>query len=425
MKLLFLIFILFSLATQAQNVLFDKYFEPQGAVRFDYYLSGNSQIITVSHEQSKFLPKWGGNPNFLIDTMNYGNFRCQLNDTKSGELVFSKGFSSLFGEWIETDEALFKSRSFLHSLFFPKPKINLLLSIQQRSNINVWQTIYTDTFLVDNIFTKNEVSALWDIDTMVYNGASSEKVDLAILAEGYTSSELDKFTNDAQRLIDSLFSASPYAAYRNSFNIYLVKAISAQSGTDIPGQGIFRNTAFNSSFYTFGSPRYLTSNDMKTIYDAVDGIGWDQLYLLVNHSMYGGGGFYNTLNICSSDNQLSAFVFIHEFGHGFAGLADEYYSSSTAVDDFHSLEIEPWEPNITTLVDFNSKWKTMVNDTIQIPTPRIEAYRGILGVFEGGGYRAKGIYSPVQTCWMKEATAGAFCPVCQKAIEQVILTYTK
>ena len=300
-----------------------------------------------------------------------------------------------------------------------------MLSIQQRSNINVWQTIYTDTFLVDNIFTKNEVSALWDIDTMVYNGASSEKVDLAILAEGYTSSELDKFTNDAQRLIDSLFSASPYAAYRNSFNIYLVKAISAQSGTDIPGQGIFRNTAFNSSFYTFGSPRYLTSNDMKTIYDAVDGIGWDQLYLLVNHSMYGGGGFYNTLNICSSDNQLSAFVFIHEFGHGFAGLADEYYSSSTAVDDFHSLEIEPWEPNITTLVDFNSKWKTMVNDTIQIPTPRIEAYRGILGVFEGGGYRAKGIYSPVQTCWMKEATAGAFCPVCQKAIEQVILTYTK
>jgi hypothetical protein len=425
MKLLIFVLLLFSFTAQAQNALFAKYFEQQGAARYDYYLVGNSQSVVVSHQQSKYLPYWGGNPNFLIDTLNYGNFRYLLNDTESGELVFSKGFSPLFGEWIETNEAQTQSRSYLYSLIFPKPKTNLLLSIQQRSNKNEWQTIFTDTFEVDDIFIKHEVSALWDIDTLIYNGASSQNVDLAILAEGYSRSELTKFANDAQRLLDSLFCAAPFYAYRNSFNVFLVNAISAQSGTDIPGQGIFCNTAFNSSFYTFGSPRYLTSDDMKAVYDAVDGIGWDQLYLLVNHSMYGGGGFYNMLNVCSSDNQLSAFVFIHEFGHGFAGLADEYYSSATAVDDFHALDIEPWEPNITTLVNFDSKWKRMINDSIQIPTPRTEDFNGIIGVFEGGGYRAKGIYSPAKTCWMKEASAGAFCPVCQKAIEQVILTHTK
>ncbi|HPR62053.1 MAG TPA: peptidase M64 N-terminal domain-containing protein, partial [Prolixibacteraceae bacterium] len=188
MRLLFFALLLFSLATHAQNSLFEKYFEPQGAVRYDYNFVGNSQSIIVSHQQSKFLPYWGGNPNFLIDTLNYGNFRYLLNDIQSGELIFSKGFSSLFGEWVETDEALVKSRSYAYSLYFPKPKINLMLSIQQRSNKNEWQTIFTDTFFIDNIFIKEEVSALWDIDTLIYNGASSEKVDLAILAEGYIDS---------------------------------------------------------------------------------------------------------------------------------------------------------------------------------------------------------------------------------------------
>jgi hypothetical protein len=162
---------------------------------------------------------------------------------------------------------------------------------------------------------------------------------------------------------------------------------------------------------------------MKSVYDAIDGLAWDHIYILVNEERYGGGGFYNFLSVCSSDNVRSPFVFCHEFGHGFAGLADEYYTSSTSYNDFYNIEVEPWEPNITTMVQFNKKWFRQIKEDIPVPTPRETKYAGRVGVFEGGGYMAKGIYSPVMSCWMKEEAAGAFCPVCRKAIEKTILLH--
>ena len=195
---------------------------------------------------------------------------------------------------------------------------------------------------------------------------------------------------------------------------------SAESGTDIPGEGIYKNTAFNSTFYTFDIDRYLTTSDMKSIYDAAASVPWDHLYILVNSEKYGGGGFYNFLSVCTSDNYLTKEVFVHEFGHGFAGLGDEYYSSAVAYEEFYNLEIEPWEPNLTTLVDFGEKWRDMLKNSTPVPTPRETKYKKTVGVFEGGGYLDKGMYSPYIDCRMKSNNAGEFCPVCIRAIKQAI-----
>lgn len=404
---------------------FNSYFHETGSVRYDFDLTGDHCSAFAVHQQTKYLPLWGGNPKMLIDELNYGTYRYQLFDLEGGTLIFQKGFSPLFWEWQDTHEARLKKRSFNHSLFFPKPKADVIISLQTRDSLNSWSVVYTDTLFVNDYFIINEDVSFLNIDTIIYHGVASEKIDLVIIAEGYQEHEMQKFIDDASRMANYLFAVEPFKTYKNRFNVFAVKVLSMQSGTDIPGEGIYRNTAFNSHFYTFDSPRYLTTTDMKAVYDAVDALAWDQLYLLVNEERYGGGGFYNFLSVSTSDNAYSLFVFCHEFAHGFAALADEYYSPSTAYEEYYRLDAEPWEPNITTLVNFESKWKAMVEKEIPVPTPRETAFQDEVGVYEGGGYQTKGIYSPMQTCWMKEQAAGVFCPVCQKAIEKVILSQTK
>jgi hypothetical protein len=418
------LFILLPIIAWSQQVP-DAVFHESGAVRYDFALTGNKHQTSVFHQQSKFLPFWGGNPLYLVDTLDLGIYRYRVCSLPSGNTVFLKGFSPLFWEWQGTEEALHKSRSFSQALFFPRPVNDVVIHIETRKIDNSWELIFTDTLRVDDYFTLNEAVSPIDVDTIQFFGPSAGKIDLAILAEGYMAEEMDKFIADAKRMTDYLFEAEPFATYRERFNVYAVKSTSYESGTDVAGEGIYRNTAFSSGFYTFGSPRYLSTNDMKSIYDAVDGLAWDQLFVLVNEARYGGGGFYNFLNITSSNHHLSPFVFVHEFGHGFAALADEYYTPSTSVDDFHRLDVEPWEPNITTLIDFERKWKPMVENGVPVPTPRTGEFSNRVGVFEGGGYQEKGIYSPAMSCWMKEAAAGKFCPVCQKAIERVILSNTE
>ena len=225
---------------------------------------------------------------------------------------------------------------------------------------------------------------------------------------------MTKFLKDAKSLTDSLFKAAPFSEMKAYFNVYALKTPSQESGTDVPGENIFRNTLYNSTFYTFDISRYLTTSDMKTIHDKAAVVPYDQIIVLVNSNRYGGGGFYNYLNVCAAGNKLSTRVFIHEFGHSFAGLGDEYYTSEVAFEDYYNLKVEPWEPNLTTLVDFDSKWKSMVDSATPIPTPRYSDYSSKTGAFEGGGYVAKGIYSPMEDCRMKSNETPHFCPVCRK-----------
>jgi hypothetical protein len=413
----------FSILLMGQST-FSDYFQ-KGAIRYDFDLVGNCDLTTVVHQQTKYLPYWGGNPNVIVDSFYYGTYQYLVFDIKTKELIFRKGFSPLFWEWQMTLEAKRKSRAYSNAIFFPTPKADVEIVIQTRDDQNEWKSIFNDTLFVDDYHAVRELPVSYLIDTIQYNGDSDKKIDLVFLPEGYQSSELEHFINDVGRFTDTLWTVAPFDRYRDRFNVFAIHVPSVESGSDLTGEKVYRNTAFNSQYYTFDSPRYLTTNDMKSVYDALDGVGWDYVSILVNHERYGGGGFYNFLSICSSHNEYSPFVFCHEFAHEFAGLGDEYYSSPTAFDEYQSTIVEPWEPNLTTLIDSDVKWKSLMSSDTPVPTPRDSVFMHTVGVFEGGAYVAKGVYSPMMSCWMKERVAGKFCPVCQKAIETTILSQTK
>ena len=403
---------------------YNKYFRTN-SLRFDFMLGGNKTEVQVYPVQMKKEPFWGGSKKSLIDIFNYGSYRFRVFDAKSDSLIFSKGFSTLFQEWQTTPEAKITNRSFYQSVIFPFPKRNIKLLIEARQFDGNFNIIYSNEIDPDDYFILDEKPTEFETNKILKNGNPEVKVDIVVLAEGYTVQEKEKFYADVKRTIVYLFDEEPFHTEKNKFNVTAVYTPSEESGTDIPGDHIYKNTYYNSSFYTFDLPRYLTTADMKKIYDSAALIPYDQIYVLVNSERYGGGGFYNFVTVCTSDNELTKEVFVHEFGHGFAGLGDEYYTSTVAYDNFYNLEIEPWEPNLTTLKDFNSKWESMVDANTPIPTPRIAKYNKTVGVFEGGGYMTDGIYSPYMDCRMKSNNAKEFCPVCIESIKKIIQFYTE
>ena len=420
---LFSIFLIFGPITVFATPLFDNFFTGD-VLRFDYILSGNHSSATILAGETKKEKMWSGSLNNLVDKSNRGTYRFEVYDEISGELLFSKGFSPLFQEWQSIAEAKVIDKAFYQVIRFPFPRKNVRLKIEKRNFNGKFSEIYVKIINPEDYFITNESVLDIPVEKIYYSGEAAHKVDIAILAEGYTKEEMVKFIRDAQRLTDSLFSVAPFSQMKESFNVYALETPSFESGTDIPGERIYRNTLYNSTFYTFDISRYLTTPDMKTIHDMAAVVPYDQLIILVNSSRYGGGGFYNFVNVCTSDHKLSPNVFIHEFGHGFAGLGDEYYTSEVAYEDYYNLKVEPWEPNLTTMVDFASKWKEMTDDSTPVPTPRGGKYESKVGAFEGGGYLSKGIFSPMENCRMKSNESATFCPVCQRAIRGVIIENT-
>jgi hypothetical protein len=403
---------------------FNDYFT-DGVLRFDFMLSGTFNSTKVTEVQQKKEPLWGGTTNLHVSEMTLGNYRFSVKDQDTKALIFRQGFSPLFQEWQTTAEAKNMERVFHQVIRFPFPRENVNLEIECRGADGLFKTIYSKTILPANYFIYKENPQQCDITKIRISGDPSQKVDVAILAEGYRKDEMGKFIKDARRMVDSLFSVEPFASQKSQFNLYALETPSEESGTDIPGRNIYVNTLYNTTFYTFDVARYLTTTDMKSVYDHAASVPFDYLIVLVNSNEYGGGGFYNYISVCTASNYLSASVFIHEFGHEFAGLGDEYYESEVAYQDYYNLKLEPWEPNLTTLVDFKTKWNDLIDPSTQIPTPRIKINADKVGVFEGGGYVSKGIYSPMQDCRMKSNKPDSFCPVCQRAIVKTIELCTK
>lgn len=400
----------------------DAVFDFSKSLRIDFNLLTDAYQTEVLFQQLKKEPHWGGAQTNLI-APNLGNLRLQVFD--GDKLVFSKGFNSLSNEWATIEESKGEKRLFYHAIQIPFPKKELTLHIDRRNNEMVFVNIAKRKIDPADYFIKEEKQVAYPFKKLLYNGEAAKKVDIAILAEGYTKDEIEKFYADAQRMTEYMFTIPPFDDLKKDFNVYAIAVPSEESGTDVPGKNIYRNTAFNSSFYTFNQERYLTTNSLKEIADAAALVPYDQLYVLVNTPIYGGGGFYNNLNLCTADNELSDKVYIHEFGHGFVALADEYYYEwDTTFQDTYNHSLEPWEENITTLVDFGSKWKDMVAKKTPIPTPRTDKYKNVVGAFEGGGYVSKGVYSPMQDCRMKSNEPKGFCPVCERAIRKVVKSYT-
>ena len=408
---------LLSLSLQAQTA-FDARFSGK-QLRIDFALSGNAATQSAAKMQLREEPVWSGTREHLIDPFEYGGYLLNMYDAADGERIYSCGFNTLFEEWRTTGEAQTETQSWTNSVTAPFPLRPATVVLLARNRFSgVWDSLMTLAVDPLSLFIDRSPLKAHPVDTIQQRGEAASKVDLAFVAEGYTAAEQNKFYADARRFADSLFATPPFDRRRDDFNVRAVFVESEESGTDISGQGIFKNTALNSGFYTFGTARYLTTPDMKAVRDAVWNIPCDAIFVLVNSPVYGGGGMYRFYAIGTADNARTIQVFTHELGHSFAGLADEYFSSETAYEDFYPLALEPWEPNITTLVDFDGKWKALLPAGTPVPTPAQKPYTDAIGVFEGGGYSAKGIYRPMDHCMMRDMNA--FCPVCSRAILRMI-----
>jgi hypothetical protein len=415
---------LFISASLNGQVEFDKYFTDK-VLRFDFMFAGDYQNTNVYPMGMKEEPFWAGSSSSLIDPFGYGNFKYEVYDEKTDELIYSRGFNSLYQEWQTTPEAKTITRSFYEVITMPFPKSTVQLVLSRRKRDGSFAKLYKTKIDPANYFIRKEEPIEVTVNELVKGGEPAKCVDIAFLAEGYKADEMDKFHSDVMKLINTMFSEPPYIDYRDKFNIWAVDAVSQDSGTDVPGEGIYVNTALNSSFYTFNLDRYVTTQDIKAVNDYAAAVPHDVIVVLINSTMYGGGGVYNYYSGTTAGHFLSQKVFMHEFGHGFAGLADEYYSSTVAYDEYYPLDVEPWEPNITTLVNFNAKWKKLLTKGVPIPTPDEDKYADATGVFEGGGYSANGIYRPQIDCRMKSNGPKGFCTVCQDAIRRMIEFYTK
>ena len=397
---------------------YDKYFEDK-SLRIDYMSIGDANTQTAVIHELREEPVWGGPKKNLIEPFGYGEYLMEIYDAASNELIYSRSFCSLFGEWRTTAEAKVETQAWYNSMSIPYPKNKIIVDLKARNKADMQfysimrHEVDPSSMFIDKApLVDNKVVKLQD------KGESAEKVDLVFIAEGYTEEELDKFFKDAERFSDALFECPPFDTCRDDFNVWAVGTVSAESGTSSSGTGIHKNTALNTGYYTFGLDRYLTTKDMKAIKDATWNVPCDAVFLLINAETYGGGGIYNSYACGTADNAKTLNVFTHEFGHSFAGLGDEYFESAVAYESYYNLEKELWEPNITTLVDFDKKWKDLLPEGTPVPTPLNDETKDKLGVFEGGGYLAEGIYRPVDHCMMRDYAP--FCPACSRAIVKMV-----
>ncbi len=419
-----LVFICFIVVAQAGFAQFDRYFTDK-TMRIDYFHGGNDSSDEYFFDELLSEPFWGGSKTNLIDTLKYGDYMFEVVDPKENTVIYSRGYSTLFREWQTTSEARKVKKTFSETVVFPFPKKDVRVDFYGRDKKGELQKKFEYLVDVGSYFIKPERRLENPSFDVQISGDPANKVDIIILPDGYTNDELGLFIKDCSDFASHLFSFEPYAQNKDKFNIRGVLATSDQSGSDIPADNIWKKTILNTSFYTFDSERYCMSSDNKSIRDLAANAPYDQIYILVNNPKYGGGAIYNHYSVSVNSNQMAAKIFIHELGHGFAGLGDEYYNSDVAYSDFYSKDVEPWEPNLTTLVDFDKKWKNMIGEDIPVPTPANEKFNGKIGVFEGGGYAARDVYRPSIDCLMNTFNGDKFCKVCNNSIQQMIDFYTR
>lgn len=416
-----MLFILFAINLFAQNNFDQNFLEK--TLRFDFYHVGNNNSEQIVFDELIEEPIWGGQKINLIDTLNLGEYKIALLN-KENEVIYSKGFSTLFKEWQTTKESKELNRAYSGAVIFPYPKENVTLKLYSRDSLNAFEEIYSLKINPENYFIRKGNTEKYETEKIKYSGNPSEKYDIVFIPEGYTIDEMDKFISDCNLLANHLFEYSPFDKLESKFNFWAIKAPSNESICDIPAENIWGNTLLNSSYYTFDSERYLMTEDYQKVCDVASNAPYDQIYILANSKKYGGGAIFNFYSLTATNDPKFKEIFIHELGHGLAALADEYGYDNT-YEDFYPKGIEPWEKNITTLANFSSKWEKDIAENTPIPTPESSEFNNKLGVFEGGGYVAKGVFRPTINSIMRSLEAKELNKVSRDAIEEVILFYSK
>lgn len=455
-----------------QAVNYDRFFTG-ATLRVDYFHSGSKGEERFGLDQAYMEGPWPGSKVNLIDTLNFGEYMVRVYDVATTSLIYSRGYSTIFNEWQTTEDAergLWKT--FSETVRMPYPKASVQITIGRRDKRMILHEVFSA--VIDpadpNQVDKQKREAMFKVTPLMQNGEPSQKVDILIIGDGYAKADMQKFRDDARRFNNTMFGTQPFKSRQKDFNVWTIEAESKDSGIDIPDQDVWRGNILGSRYNTFGSARYVLTEDNKSLRDIAAAAPYDFICILINDTRYGGGGIYNLYATTYTKEQVKGqewqmdYVYVHEFGHSFGGLGDEYYTSSTAYSDFYPKGVEPWEPNITALTDKkNLKWKSFLTPDIQIPTPwekaqydSVEAIRqkldrlapdyyekreplyrssmeilkasrqaGKVGAFEGAGYATKGLYRPAVDCRMFSLSLVDFDPVCSAAIKRVIDFYAR
>jgi len=466
-------------------VEFSEHFHNR-TMRVDYHHMGDAETEYISLDKIYDQGIWAGSTISLIDRLNQGRYYVKVYDVDTGKLIYSRGFDSIYGEYKTTTPAADGiMRTYHETALIPYPKDSIRFAIEARDTQNELYEIFSQPIDPENVNIIKEAGAknvkVYEIEK---NGNPHHTVDVAFIAEGYTLEEERKVKKDLKKFTGVFFDQEPYKSHREDFNIYGVFKPSAQSGVDEPTHSSFKNTAVNASFNSLNSPRYLLTEDNKALRDIAAHVPYDALFIMVNHNRYGGGGIYNLYCTFTTGNQWFEYLLLHEFGHSFTGLADEYYTSSTAYNDFYPRGLEPTEENITALLNPPEvKWDSLTTPGIEIPTPwnkatydsmsnsyqrirqqlndkiarmkregvsddsiaameeraetlskehadKLDAFlenspfAGKVGAFEGAGYSSEGLYRPMLDCIMFSKGAKPYCTVCEQAIIHMIEYYT-
>lgn len=416
--------LLSSLATPTSAQDFNDFFENR-TLRIDYTFSGDATHQVIAVDQLNVIPGWYGKHKRLAELPVEGNGQITVKDHRTQQVVYRNSFSTLFQEWQSYPEALSVWKSFENVFLVPMPKdtvdvtVDLMNNRREITSTLTHQVVPTD-ILIRHIGERNVTPYV----TIQQAADPGKCIHIAYVAEGYTTDEMDVFINDVKVAVEALFAHEPFKSLRPRFNIVAVKAPSEESGTSEPNKGIWKNTALHSHFDTFYSRRYLTTLHLKAMHDWLAGTPYEHIIVLVNTEQYGGGGILNSYNLSMAHHPNFKPVVVHEFGHSFAGLADEYAYEAEQIP-MYPHDIEPWEPNITTLANFSKKWENMLDKKTPVPTPLNEKKKNQIGVYEGAGYSLKGVYRAFQDCRMRTNENPEFCTVCRNAITDLINFYTE
>ena len=405
---------------------FEEFFADK-TLRADYLFTGNKKNQSVVLDELKSMEGWAGRRSNLDKLPLSGNGQLTMVDKATGVVIYRTSFSSLFQEWLGENEAETLSKGYENTFLMPFPKKETLVTVELFNARHEVSASFTHTVRPDDILIKkigqNNVT---EHKYLLKSGSPENCIDVVIMAEGYSRGDMQTFYSDAQKACDAIFSHSPFKENKNHFNVVAVASESTDSGVSIPRENVWKSTAVSSHFDTFYSDRYLTSSNVNDIHDLLAGIPYEHIIILANTDTYGGGGIYNSFTLTTAHHSKFEPVVVHEFGHSFGGLADEY-AYTDAPSPLYPYDVEPWEQNITTLVDFESKWSDMLPKDIAVPTKiSSDNYSSTesLGVYQGAGYSMKGIYRSVPDCRMRTNEAKAFCPVCQRALQRLIDFYT-
>jgi hypothetical protein len=441
-------------------------------MRLDYYHSGNAarEIYSLDRVVIEPLP-WPGNPARPVDDTNLGKYLFEVVDRGTNRVVYSRGFASIYGEWETTPESKEIDRTFSESLRFPEPAGPVQVVVKKRDAKNLFREVWSLPLDPKSIFVDRSVPASpGAVLELEKNGDPAAKVDVLILGDGYTAAERPKFEKDARRLVDILFATSPFKERRKDFNVWGLCPPSAESGISRPSTGLWRSSPVGATYDAFGSERYVLTFENRRFREIASFAPYEFVEILTNTRTYGGGGIFGQYATVAADSAWSPYVFVHEFGHHFAALADEYYTSDVAYEPAAN-RVEPWETNVTALLDPGTlKWKDLVAAGTPLPTPwnkeafekqaheiqarrrkiraekrpedemdalfreqreketallRSDVHFGKVGAFEGANYEARGYFRPEVDCIMFTRDEVPFCAVCRRGIERIIDLYSR